>query len=598
MKVRRRWLAALAAVALGLLMAAPGWPSVGPRVPSAAAADGPWTGRWVWSPKAGPRNTWLALRLDVDLGEIPESVPARIAVDSKYWLWVNGELVVFEGGLKRGPTPDGTYYDRVDLAPHLRPGPNTLAVLAWYWGRQGLSHRSSGRGGVLVDARAAGVDLSTGSGAWRYRVHPAYGRDEGRPRPNFRLPERDVRYDARRDPGPWTAPEYPVDGRWGVPTVKGQPGDPPWGQLQPRPVPLWRFSEIRPYGRMTIEDLGGGARRIVGHLPHAAQVTPWLEVAGDAGLEVDIRTDAYWSGGDTSVRAEYVTRAGRQSFEALGWMAGQRVEYTVPAGVEVLAVGYRESGYPADLAGAFRSGDPFLDALWRKGARTLAVNLRDSPMDCPDRERAQWWGDLVIGLDMAAYALDPVTLASWRKGMAELVAWRRDDGVLYSPVPEGKWKRELPQQMLAAVGHYGFWTYYLHTGDREALEAAYPAVRDYLALWRWGDGGRVVPRRGDWDWSDWGEEVDAEILENAWYALGLRGASSMATVLGLRGEAAAYDRRLGELRTGFEAFWTGAAYRSPGHRGRPDDRAHALAVLAGLVPRARWDAVAEVLATE
>jgi hypothetical protein len=25
----------------------------------------------------------------------------KIAVDSKYWLWVNGQLVVREGGLKR-----------------------------------------------------------------------------------------------------------------------------------------------------------------------------------------------------------------------------------------------------------------------------------------------------------------------------------------------------------------------------------------------------------------------------------------------------------------------------------------------------------------
>ena len=35
----------------------------------------------------------------------------KIAADTKYWLYVNGELVVREGGLKRGPNPTDSYYD-------------------------------------------------------------------------------------------------------------------------------------------------------------------------------------------------------------------------------------------------------------------------------------------------------------------------------------------------------------------------------------------------------------------------------------------------------------------------------------------------------
>jgi hypothetical protein len=31
-----------------------------------------------------------------------DDVALTIAADTKYWLWVNGELVVREGGLKRG----------------------------------------------------------------------------------------------------------------------------------------------------------------------------------------------------------------------------------------------------------------------------------------------------------------------------------------------------------------------------------------------------------------------------------------------------------------------------------------------------------------
>ena len=81
---------------------------------------------------------------------MPPSVPARIAVDSKYWLWVNGHLVVFEGGLKRGPRPGAGYYDEVDLAGHLHGGRNAIALLVWYFGKDGYSHQSSGEPGVVV----------------------------------------------------------------------------------------------------------------------------------------------------------------------------------------------------------------------------------------------------------------------------------------------------------------------------------------------------------------------------------------------------------------------------------------------------------------
>ena len=41
-------------------------------------------------------NQWIAFRKDLSLDEVPSSAPARISVDSKYWLWVNGKQVVFE----------------------------------------------------------------------------------------------------------------------------------------------------------------------------------------------------------------------------------------------------------------------------------------------------------------------------------------------------------------------------------------------------------------------------------------------------------------------------------------------------------------------
>jgi alpha-L-rhamnosidase len=64
-----------------------------------------WTANWIWQPADGPQNTWMAFRKTFTLNSIPSSAITNIAVDSKYWMWINGNLAIFEGGLKRGPTP-------------------------------------------------------------------------------------------------------------------------------------------------------------------------------------------------------------------------------------------------------------------------------------------------------------------------------------------------------------------------------------------------------------------------------------------------------------------------------------------------------------
>ncbi|HLW63198.1 MAG TPA: hypothetical protein VKY33_07325, partial [Flavobacterium sp.] len=42
-------------------------------------------------------NSWLDFIKIFELDEVPTSATALIACDSKYWMWINGELAVFEG---------------------------------------------------------------------------------------------------------------------------------------------------------------------------------------------------------------------------------------------------------------------------------------------------------------------------------------------------------------------------------------------------------------------------------------------------------------------------------------------------------------------
>lgn len=577
----------------------------------APAADQPWNGEWIGPADGAGRNAWICYRTGVDCATVPAKAEARIACDSKYWLWVNGRLAVFEGQLKRGPTPDDTYHDRVDLAPFLQTGRNTIAVLVWHFGKAGFSHNPSGTAGLVFDADLGGTRLASGA-AWKARLHPAYG-DTGKPQPNYRLPEGNIRFDAQQDLTGWMAPGYD-DGAWPAAKTLGKPPCAPWNRLVERPIPHWRDSGLKDYVNATELPTFSDGKPIICRLPANIHVTPWLEVDASAGQVIDFRTDNYMGGGSPNVRGEYVTRAGRQSYESLGWMNGHDVRYTIPAGVKILGLKYRETGYGADVVGRFTSDDPALDALWTKSLRTLYVTMRDTYMDCPDRERAQWWGDAVNELGEAFYVFDSARgplLA--RKGMLELAHWQRADGTLYAPVPaglpadrtkrgdpgSGTWNSELPPQMLASIGWYGFQLYHWYTGDRDTIAAVYPAVRRYLELWKQDANGQAVHRKGDWDWSDWGKEIDVAVLDSAWLHLALKGAAAMATVAGQAADVAGYEQRMQAIASGFDkAFWKGDRYHSPGHKGQTDDRANAMAVVAGLAKPERHAAIRQVLRTQ
>ncbi|MEU4445624.1 discoidin domain-containing protein [Actinosynnema sp. NPDC050801] len=595
--VLRTAMAATVAPTAGSLVLAP---------PASEASAVSWSARWIWAPSSRT-NQWLAFRRSFTLDSAPSTAVTRIAADSKYWLWVNGTLVVFEGQLKRGPDRTGTYYDEIDLAPHLTAGDNTVALLVWYFGKEGFSHHGSGQGGLLFQS-----DIVTGSTTrlvsdtrWKHVVHPGYNHDTTGTQPNFRLSESNVHYDARNATAMagWQSPRF-NDNAWTAPTDRGTAGVAPWNGLVARPIPQFRYSALKPYANAaSLPTTGLGATAISAVLPSNLQVTPYLRVDAPAGAVIDIRTDHYNDGGRLTgtgyaVRSTYICTGGVQEFESLGWMSGTAVRYTIPTGVRILELKYRESGYDTDFAGSFTSNDAFFNTLWAKAARTVYVNMRDNYMDCPTRERAQWWGDVVNQIKEGFHTFDTRADALGRKAIAQLTSWQEPGGVLYSPVPSVAYTDELPAQMLASV--WSFWTFYLYTGDASAVTGAYPAVKRYLDLWGLDGDGLVAHRAGDWDWHDWGSNIDTRVLDNCWYYLALDTAAKLADLSGNGGDVARWKARRDSIKANFDrVLWnaSGNEYRSPGYTKDTDDRANALAVVAGLAAPTRHPRIVDVLRT-
>ena len=97
------------------------------RITMAEKTD--WSAKYIWDKEnLTEENTWMCFNKSVKLDKIPEKLIAYISADSKYWLYINGETVVFEGNVKRGPSENDGYFDSVDIAPYLKKGENEIEL--------------------------------------------------------------------------------------------------------------------------------------------------------------------------------------------------------------------------------------------------------------------------------------------------------------------------------------------------------------------------------------------------------------------------------------------------------------------------------------
>ena len=537
-------------------------------------------------------NSWICYKKRLDLNQLPVSAQTKIAVDSKYWLWVNDSLVIREGGLKRGPNPTDSYYDQLDIRPFLKTGENVISILVWYFGKHGFSHNDSGQSGLMWESDELNMYSDEN---WRAIIHPAFLRKTSSPHPNFRLPESNILFDARKDLEGWYKRSFDESG-WPKATPVSHTA---WGNFGQRPIPFWKDYGLKIYGTDLTFPFQSQGDTLIMDLPYNMQLTPYFEIEAPTGKNIDIRTDNYRGGSAPNVRIEYVSKGGMHTFESPAWINGHQVRYYFPEGVKIYSLKYRESGYATDFAGNFSCDDDFYNRLWQKAARTLYITMRDTYMDCPDRERSQWWGDVVNELGETFYSLDTRSHLLTRKAILELMAWQRPDSTIFSPVPAGNWDKELPMQMLASVSYYGFWTYFMHSGDTATIKTVYPAVDRYLRVWKVDQNGLVIPRSGGWTWGDWGTQKDMQLLYNGWYYLALKGYQQMAALL-KRPEAANWaEERMLRLAKAFnEQFWTGTSFRHPNYKGETDDRSQALAVVSGIASPEKYAAIREVLMEE
>jgi len=553
-----------------------------------------WKAKWIWDKdNLTEENVWMCFNKKVTLKNIPEELITHISADSKYWLYINGETVVFEGSVKRGPDKNSGYYDSINIAPYLKKGENSICALVWFWDNEkSYSYSGSGQGGFIFEAVNKDVSIISDK-SWKVKRNTAYI-DSSRHQPNYRLPEYSIYFDARDEMGAWLNEAYDTSS-WEFATEYAVGGEGAYGRLYYRGIPFLKdyglkdYENSHNYENYTVKNLFG--EKITVDIPYNAQLTPYLKVVAPAGKTIRITTENTLIG---AVSTTYITKEGEQEFESLGWFNGEHITYEIPKGVTVVSLKYRETGYDSSFCGDFKCDDDFLNSLWQKSLRTLYVTMRDNFMDCPDRERAQWWGDATSEMIMTMYSMDSNSYLLYQKGVEAMLSHVDDTKVLQTVVPINGDYFELPVQQLAGI--VGFLTYYEYTGDVAFIEKVYDASLNYLKLWKISENNLVVHREGSWDWPDWGSKADMTAIENAWVYYALSATERMAELLGKDEDIPFITERKETISKGYKALWTENGFKSNDVK-NPDDRANALAVLSGLAEEEQYDTVKNVLVT-
>jgi hypothetical protein len=306
--------------------------------------------------------------------------------------------------------------------------------------------------------------------------------------------------------------------------------------------------------------------QLICQLPYNCQFQPWIKLKGIDGKIIRINSTNPLV--INLVKTEtYTTKAGLQVFEAGNWISGESVIYTIPAGVTVEKVQYRETGFNTKLAGSFECNDNDYNILWKKAARTAYLCMRDHFYDCPDRERLEFWGDGTPELGECFYAFDSTSHILCKD-------------LVLKPLQKGFY----PGQQLEFLGKYGLWFYYMQTGDLNSLRSVYEQTKNFLFYtYRYNNREQ---------WFDWGiNPKDNAVIEKCFMYIDLGILKKMAVVTKHESDIRIIEAKLDSIKNTFDRdYWKESYYRSDNVTS-PDDRANAMAINAGLADSSKWELI-------
>jgi alpha-L-rhamnosidase len=210
--------------------------------------------------------------------------------------------------------------------------------------------------------------------------------------------------------------------------------------------------------------------------------------------------------------------------------------------------------YPYEARGAFACSDPLLNILYEMSRYTVRLCSEDTFVDCPAYEQTFWVGDSRNEALFAYAAFGDYRLA--RRCLLLAAQSLEQSPLVESQVPSS-WENILTAwSLLWAIACY---EHYLFTGDREFLQAIYPAIRQQNETLH----TRYINSQGlleiqAWNMLDWapmdtpGEGVVSH--QNMWLVKVWEDTAQLAEWLGQESDALTWRRWAADLREAINRY--------------------------------------------
>lgn len=482
-----------------------------------------WTDQWTAVDKDSP--SLVLFRRELYLTEKPEQAKLKISADSRYKLFVNGQMA--EMGPSRGDL-NIWFFDEVDLLPWLVSGENVLAVQVL---RYPTEHRKGNHGIFRTEFPGLYIEGMIRDTAGNEYVLDADETWKCRKDTGFRIISEaegfaplQIYEDVQADKtlAGWMFPGYDDTGwafAWPYPRMSHAVSP---GNLQPRTIPFLYRRERRFQGIVALRQSAASQETWEALLhedvslsipPHTKEVVELtageemtgylqLDLFGGAGAKIAIlQSEAYvqegncggfplkrdradWQNGhldgftDRYRPAGYGTVEHPERYEPFWFRTFRFLRLEIETGDAPLCLhhfGYVETGYPLEVQTKVTVSDVALVPIWDISERTLRRCMHETYEDCPFYEQLQYAMDARSEI-LYTYAVSADDRLA-RKCMDDFRRSQRYDGLINASYPC------YGPNVISGFSIYYILMLYDHMmwfGDKGLLEDHMPAVEGII----------------------------------------------------------------------------------------------------------------------
>lgn len=379
------------------------------------------------------------------------------------------------------------------------------------------------------------------------------------------------KYDARKELGDWTMPNYD-DSAWAPVTITKAPGGDLVGQYT---TPIKVVDEYAPKDINKISDT-------TWLVDVGFNTTGWAEISLTAaeGTTVMLRYSEDFDENLEPMRniqgclkpcekdnfqTDYYTASGKgkEKWHPIFKYHGFRYilvkcETGIPADLEIKIQEVRTA---FEVAGEFSCSDEMINKIQEITCRATRTNFHNMATDCPHREKNGWTGDAQLSAEQLLYNFNGA--AAYDRWMDDVIRAQRKTGQLPGIIPSTGWGYNWGSgpawDCICAVIPYNM---YLYCADKRVLEKMYPCVKKYVAFCdTMTTDGICAFGLGDWcpPPDQWHKQCELAVTDTAIYYSLIVYASKMAKILGFDCEAQYYAEKAADIRAKFRKHFIKSA---------------------------------------